>query len=84
MPLRLRLALLGLGCAVALSGCLWLPHDGTPVYVDGLAGDFWSGKGMLVEVSPDQTRCRVAVRDRAGLVRKIWVDCSSTHPRQRR
>jgi len=37
-----------------------------------------------VEVSPDQTRCRVAVRDRAGLVRKIWVDCGSTHPRQRR
>ena len=62
-------------------GCL-MPNRGTPVYVDSWAGDFWSGKGLLLEVSPDQKRCRVAVRDRALFVREPWVDCVSVHPRR--
>ena len=64
-------------------GCL-MPNGGTAVYVDGWAGDFWSGKGRLLEVSPDQRQCRVAVRDRALIVRKMWVDCASIHPRKAR
>src|ERR1700752_3169125 len=47
---------------LALGGCL-LPNRGTPVFVDGRAGSYWSGKGMLLEVAPDRVKCRVAVRD---------------------
>jgi len=65
-----------------LSGCL-LGNKGTPVFVDTRAGDYWSGKGLLVEVSPDQTQCHVAARDDALVVRKRWVDCNHVHPRNR-
>jgi hypothetical protein len=34
---------------------------------------------MLLEVSPDKTRCKVAVRDRALIVHKPWVDCRWVH-----
>ena len=64
----------------ASSGCL-IGNRGTPVFVDGRAGDFWSGKGMLLEVSEDQQRCRVRVRDRALFARERWVECRSIHPR---
>ena len=66
--------------ALASSGCL-LPNGGTPVFVDSRSGRFWSGKGVLTEVSPDQKRCKVAIRDRALLVSKMWVDCTTVHPR---
>ena len=66
---------------LACAGCL-MPGQGTPVYVDMRAGDFWSGRGVLVEVSADRTRCRVAVRDRALIVRQRWVDCTSVHARR--
>jgi hypothetical protein len=65
------------------SGCL-LPTKGTPVYVDLRGGSFWSGKGLLLEVSQDQSLCRVAVRDRALMVRKLWVDCAWVHPQSTR
>ncbi len=71
-------------CAVlslSLCGCL-LPARGTPVFVDARAGRFWDGKGMLLEVSDDEQRCRVAVRDRALVVQNRWVDCRSVHPRR--
>ncbi|MEE9608162.1 MAG: hypothetical protein V3U03_10545 [Myxococcota bacterium] len=64
---------------LTLGGCL-LPRQGTPVLVDMRAGDFWSGDAVLVEVSEDRERCKVAVRDRAFVVRKLWVDCSHVHP----
>ncbi len=67
--------------ASCLLGCL-MPNRGTPVFVDSRAGRFWSGEGLLLEVSPDQQRCLVAVRDRALLVQKIWVDCVRLHPRK--
>lgn len=73
----------GLALALALGGC-WLPKRGTPVFVDSRAGDFWSGKGLLVEVSPDQKRCKVAVRNDALIVRERWVECLSVHPRRGR
>jgi hypothetical protein len=66
--------------ALTLSGCL-LPNGGTPVFVDSRAGSFWSGKGLLTEVSADQKRCKVAVRDRALFVHHLWVDCKTVHPR---
>ncbi len=66
--------------ALMFSGCL-LPTQGTPVFVDLRAGDFWSGRGVLTEVSEDQSRCRVSVRDRALLVKDFWVDCAWIHPR---
>jgi hypothetical protein len=80
---RLRRALLATFGALLLTGCL-MPKRGTPVYVDAWAGDFWSGKGLLLEVTPDQKRCKIAVRDRALLVRERWVDCTSVHPRKSR
>jgi hypothetical protein len=71
-----------LGCfALALvCGCL-LPNRGTEVHVDMRAGEFWSGRGRLLEVSEDQTRCRVAVRHRTGYVQTRWVDCKFVHAR---
>jgi hypothetical protein len=72
-----------LACAALLlaGGCL-MPSRGTPVFVDGRAGTFWSGKGMLLEVSPDKTRCRVAARDRALIVHRKWVECRWVHERR--
>lgn len=80
--MRPALALALLAGALALPGCL-MPH-GTPVYVSKTAGDWWSGKGVLLEVSEDERRCRVAVRDRALVVEKTWVDCRHVHERRRR
>ena len=69
--------------AVALFGCT-MPNRGTPVFVDVRAGDWWSGKGLLTEVSPDQKQCRVSVRDRALIVQDLWVDCQRVHTRHER
>jgi hypothetical protein len=73
----------GLGMALALGGCL-MPSEGTPVFVDVGAGDFWSGNGLLTELSEDQKRCRVSVRDRALVVQDLWVDCQRLHSRSAR
>jgi hypothetical protein len=81
MPVRTLWIVLALAAGIGATGCL-LPKRGTPVFVDSWAGDFWSGKGMLVEVSPDQKQCKVAVRDDALIVRERWVACTSVHPRR--
>ena len=81
MSLRSRIACAGL--LLALGGCL-MPGQGTPVFVDMRAGRFWSGKGMLLDVSPDKKRCRVAVRDRALIVHELDVDCRWVHERNAR
>jgi hypothetical protein len=78
----------GLALALALggllaSGCL-MPKRGTPVFVDVSTGDYWSGEGLLLEVSDDQLRCLVAVRDRALIVRERWVPCTAVHSRRAR
>lgn len=85
MPLRRAFGLCLAFCLLLVgpTGCL-MPNRGTPVFVDSWAGDFWSGEGLLLEVSPDQKRCLVAVRDRALFVRERWVDCVSVHPRRGR
>jgi hypothetical protein len=67
---------------VGASGCI--SNDGTPVYVDYGALEVWSGKGMLMEVSPDQTQCRVIVRDDHLIRRDLWTPCIHVHPRQKR
>jgi len=78
--MRRFLLVAGLFAALASSGCL-LPNGGTPVFVDSRSGRFWSGKGALTEVSPDQKRCKVAIRDRALIVHRMWVECTTVHPR---
>lgn len=65
---------------LCLAGCL-MPSKGTPVFVDHRAGDFWSGKGLLLEVSEDRLECKVAIRDRALFVHQRWVRCASVHTR---
>lgn len=79
-PGEVRIRLLALLAALASSGCL-MPNGGTPVLVDSRAGDFWSGKGLLIEVSPDRKRCKVVIRDNALFVHEMWVDCVTVHPR---
>jgi hypothetical protein len=69
----LLLGLLAAGCA--------MPAQGTPVFVDMRAGRFYSGEGMLHEVSPDEERCRVSVRDPSLVVRERWVLCRYVHAR---
>jgi len=79
----MRRRLVALAClvlATGLAGCL-MPTRGTPVFVDGRAGEFWSGRGLLLEVSPDRLRCLVAVRNRALVVRELWVPCVTLHER---
>jgi hypothetical protein len=66
--------------SLGAGGCLWLPK-GTPVFVDARHGKLWSGHGVLLEVSPDRVYCRVAVRNRALVVEKRWVDCKAVHRR---
>lgn len=68
-------------CVLTVSGCL--PNRGTLVFVDYGAGNFWSGKGVLVEVSPDETQCRVVVRDSYLIRRNRWVHCNRVHPRRK-
>ena len=41
-------------------------------------------KGMLVGVSPDQTQCRVIVRDNFLIKRDRWVPCIYVHERRQR
>ena len=69
-----------LGAALLAAGCVLMPSRGTPVLVDHRAGSFWSPEGRLLEVSGDQKRCRVAVRDRSLVfVRDFWTECLYVH-----
>lgn len=77
---RWGLTILLLICLLMGSSCL--PTRGTTIYLDRGAGTFWSGKGVLVEVSADETQCRVVVRDTYLITRKTWVPCRNVHPRQ--
>ena len=73
LPFLLVLALLGAGCVI--------PAQGTPVFVDLRAGSFYSGEGMLHEVSDDEERCRVSVRESSLIVRDRWFACRYVHAR---
>ncbi|MCG8587904.1 MAG: hypothetical protein MJE66_01290 [Proteobacteria bacterium] len=77
----MRLAAALLLALVLGTGCL-MPNRGTPVFVDHTSGDWWSGKGLLLEVSPDRQRCRIAARTTALVVEKKWVPCSAVHERR--
>lgn len=76
-----RAVILALALVVGLgaAGC-WLPK-GPPVYVDGRHGKLWSGKGVLLESDDEGAWCKVAVRNRAMVVEKRWVDCRAVHRR---
>lgn len=75
--------LLALGLALAAcvaSGCV-MP-SGQEVVVDRRAGnDVYTGSAVLLEISDEGTRCRVAVRSNALFVEKRWVDCRFVHTR---
>jgi hypothetical protein len=63
-----------------LVSCL-MPR-GTPVLVEARTGQYWNGEGVLLEVSDDRQRCRVAVRSNAYIwVEKKWVPCQFVHTR---
>jgi hypothetical protein len=64
-----------------VGGCLTLPSHGTLVYVDHRTGDWWSGEGVMTEVSADQTQCKIAARNTALIVETKWVPCKYVHPR---
>ena len=62
------------------SGCV-MP-SGQEVVVDRRGGnDVYTGSAVLLEISPEGTRCRVAVRNNALFVEKRWVDCRFVHAR---
>jgi len=69
-------------CLLGASGCI--SNKGTPVFVDYGALEVWSGKGMLIAVSPDESQCRVIVRDEYLIRRDRWVPCIYVHPRRSR
>jgi hypothetical protein len=74
--------LVALVACAALGGCL-MPR-GTPVIVEARTGRYWSGNGVLLEVSEDQRDCRVAVRNAGLIVEKKWVACAWVHLRSAR
>jgi hypothetical protein len=79
MPRLACIALL-IALSALATACVVMPSRGTPVIVDQRAGRFWSGDGMLLEVSEDEKSCRVAVRDRSLVfVRRFWTDCAHVH-----
>jgi hypothetical protein len=62
------------------SGCL-MP-SGEQVIVDRRGGgDVFTGNAVLLEISGDGARCRVAVRNNALFVERRWVDCRYVHSR---
>jgi hypothetical protein len=61
-----------------------LPTEGTLVYLEHRSGDWWDGEGVLTEVSPDQTQCQVAARNRILFVETKWVPCKYVHERSPR
>jgi hypothetical protein len=77
---RLVIALAVALSAAAASACV-MPA-GQEVVVDRRGGnDVYTGSAVLLAISDDQTRCRVAVRTNALFVEKRWVDCRFVHAR---
>jgi hypothetical protein len=77
-----RIVLTGLAIAfatLAAVGCV-MPA-GEQVVVDRRGGDVFTGSAVLLEIGPDGTQCRVAVRNSALFVEKRWVDCRYVHSR---
>jgi hypothetical protein len=78
--MRLRLLALALAAACLGAGCV-MPA-GEEVVVDRRGGgDVFTGSAVLLEISDEGTRCRVAVRNNAMFVEKRWVDCRYVHSR---
>jgi hypothetical protein len=74
--IRLLAALLLVGVGL---GCV-MPK-GTEVIVDRRAGRFWTGNGVLLEVSEDRSNCLVAIRNNTMKVEKRWLPCAYVHGR---
>jgi hypothetical protein len=77
---RVLLALILVLAAGLASGCI-MPR-GQDVVVDRRGGnDVFTGNAVLLEISDEGGRCRVAVRNNALFVEKRWVDCRYVHAR---
>lgn len=66
-----------LAVALLLSGCV-MP-TGTDVIVDRRGANFFTGTGILLEISEDRQSCLVAARNNALFVEKRWVPCAYVH-----
>jgi hypothetical protein len=78
--IRARLALALFLALLPAAGCV-MPA-GEQVVVDRRGGrDVFTGSAVLLEISDDGTRCRIAVRNNALFVEKRWVDCRYVHSR---
>jgi hypothetical protein len=75
-PLVIALALV---LGVVGAGCV-MPA-GQKVAVDRRGGPVFTGNGVLLEMSADRAKCRVAVRNNALFVERRWVDCRYVHAR---
>jgi hypothetical protein len=75
-PLAIALVL---ALGVAGAGCV-MPA-GQEVAVDRRSGAVFTGNGVLLEMSADRMKCRVAVRNNALFVERRWVDCRYVHAR---
>lgn len=72
LPLVLALAALASGCVMP---------NGEEVIVSRRAGRAYTGNAVLLEISEDHARCRVAVRNNALFIERRWVDCRHVHSR---
>jgi hypothetical protein len=79
--MRFAPLLIALALALAGAGAGCVMPAGQEVAVDRRGGDVWTGNGVLLEVSADRTKCRVAVRNNALFVERRWVDCRYVHSR---
>ena len=75
-PLVIALALV---LGVVGAGCV-MPA-GQKVAVDRRGGPVFTGNGVLLEMTADRSKCRVAVRNNALFVERRWVDCRYVHAR---
>jgi hypothetical protein len=65
---------------VLATGCLMPAGEQVAVDRRG-ADDVFTGSAVLLEISGDGAKCRVAVRNNALFVERRWVDCRYVHSR---
>jgi len=79
--MRFALAVgLALALAAAAAGCVMPAGEQVVLDRRGMR-DAFTGNAVLLEVSADRAKCRVAVRNSALFVERRWVDCRYVHSR---
>ena len=79
--MRFAPLLIALALALAGAGAGCVMPAGQEVAVSRQSGAVFTGNGVLLEVTADRTKCRVAVRNNALFVERRWVDCRYVHSR---